>query len=100
MDQPIEVLCMNCTDFERNLLLLANEQLLDASLRKMRLAHVRVCGRCANRLSEEQNLLAGIRAVRADLATKTTPLRVELRLLDAVRTEASKAPVNVVKPHL
>ncbi len=91
---------MKCTDFERHILLLANDQLVDAARREMSQAHVRLCGRCGHRLSEEQNLIAGIRAVRADLVTETAPPRVELKLLDAVRTQASKATVKDVKPHL
>ena len=91
---------MNCTDFERQIVLLASDRLIDTSFREESLTHVRLCGRCRNRLTEEQNLIAGIRAVRADLATETTPIRVELRLLAAIRTQASNATVNVGKPTL
>src|SRR5262245_11182913 len=70
VDQFIEVLCMKCTDFERNVLSLASDQLADASLRDLSLAHVRLCNHCANRLTEEQNLIAGIRAVQAELAAE------------------------------
>ncbi|HKE56891.1 MAG TPA: hypothetical protein VKB46_09325 [Pyrinomonadaceae bacterium] len=82
---------MKCTDFERNVLSLASDQLADASLRDLSLAHVRLCNHCANRLTEEQNLIAGIRAVQAELAAETTPLRVELGLINAIRIQANSA---------
>jgi len=91
---------MKCTDFERHILLLASDQPVDASLREMSLAHVRLCARCAHRLSEEQSLIAGIRAVRADLIAETAPLRVELKLLDAVRTQSSTAILRGAKADL
>jgi hypothetical protein len=91
---------MNCQDFERLVLALARNRLLDPSTREQGLVHTEVCERCAVRLAEERALLAGVRAVVAELAGEEAPARVEAALLDAFRaqTAATASPTVVPLP--
>jgi hypothetical protein len=89
---------MNCTDFQRNIVLLASDHLVDASLHEQSLKHASSCDRCANQLGAEQNLYNAIRAVRAQLAAETTPLRVERTLLAAVRQQAGNTATMKLSP--
>src|SRR5438132_13431646 len=89
---------MNCQDFEKILLALARNQLLDAAIREQGLAHQEACARCAARLAEEQALMAGVRAVIAEIAQEEAPARVEATLLAAFRQQAAVIPAIVPIP--
>ena len=81
---------MNCQDFEKSVLSLARNQLLDAAVRVESLAHTEVCVRCAARLAEERALLDGVRLVVAEIAQEEAPARVEAALLAAFRAQAER----------
>jgi hypothetical protein len=76
---------MNCNDFDLIALALARAQVMDAAGRELSLAHARGCVRCATQLASERFLLAGARAVAAEIATEEAPARVETALLAAFR---------------
>lgn len=86
---------MNCQDFDKLVLALARNQLLEATTRAQGLAHTETCKRCAARLAEECALLAGVRVVVAELAQEEAPARVEAALLAAFRQQVA-APTNVI----
>lgn len=88
---------MNCHDFEKLVLSLARNRLLDGATREQGLIHTEVCERCAARLSEERALLARVRAVAAEIADEEPPARVDAALLAAFRTQtAATASSNAV----
>jgi hypothetical protein len=87
---------MNCQDFEKLALSLARNSLLDATAREQGLIHTENCERCAARLAEERALLAGVRAVVAELAGEEPPERVEASLLAAFRAQTAAASSTVV----
>jgi hypothetical protein len=80
---------MNCQDFEKLVLALARDQLLEAGRRAQGMAHTEVCARCAARLAEERALLVGMHLVVAELAREAAPARVETALLTAFRAQAA-----------
>ncbi len=84
---------MNCQDFERIILPLARQPLLDAAMREQGLAHTEDCARCAARLAEERALMAGVRQVVAGMAQVEAPARVEAALLTAFREQAKAVAV-------
>lgn len=85
---------MNCRDFEMNVLALARERLLDAQTRASSLAHATACAHCAERLEAERALVAGVRAVVADIADDEAPKRVEAALLTAFRRRTWPVPAT------
>lgn len=86
---------MNCQDFEKLALALARNRLLDAATREPGLAHAEVCECCAARLAEERALLAGVRAVVAEIAEEEAPARVETALLAAFRQQVAASPAVI-----
>jgi len=86
---------MNCQDFDKLVLPLARNQLLEATTRAEGLAHTEACERCAARLAEECALLAGVRVVVDELTEAEAPARVEAALLAAFRQQAA-APTKVI----
>jgi hypothetical protein len=80
---------MNCQDFEKIVLDLARDQMMDAATGQSGLAHAEGCQLCAARLSDERALTGGLRALAAATATKTAPLRVEAALRAAFRQQAA-----------
>jgi len=91
---------MNCREFEKLVLDLARDQLSDAAKREQSLVHTKICEPCRTRLAEERTLLAGMRAVIAELAMEEAPARVEEALLVAFRTQsaATASPALVSMP--
>ncbi len=89
---------MNCQDFEKLVLTLARDQLLDTAAHVESMAHTEVCVRCAARLSEERYLWAGVRAVVADLAGEEPPARIEATLLAAFRAQTTATASSTVIP--
>lgn len=88
---------MNCQDFEKLVLALARNQLLEAGIRAQGLAHTEVCARCAACLAEERALLAGMHLVAVEIAMEEAPARVETALLAAFRAQASRRDTPVMK---
>jgi hypothetical protein len=89
---------MNCHDFEKFVLALARNRLLDAAAREQSLIHTEVCERCAARLDEERVLLARVRAVVAEMAGEEPPARVDAALLAAFRAQTAAAATSTVIP--
>ena len=91
---------MNCQDFERTILALARNQLLEAAMRKQGLAHSEDCARCAARLAEERALLAGMRQVVTEMAQVEAPAHLEAALLQAFREQAKtmNVPAALARP--
>jgi hypothetical protein len=89
---------MNCQEFEKLAPELARNRLLDAATRAQGLAHAEGCERCAALLAEEQALLAGVRAVVAEIAGEEAPARVEAALLAAFRAQTASAASPTVLP--
>jgi hypothetical protein len=88
---------MNCHDFEKVVLSLARNSLLDAASREQSSIHMESCERCAARLAEERALLARVRAIVAEMVDEEPPARVDAALLAAFRAQtAAPAPSNVV----
>ena len=77
---------MRCSDYEPIILFMARTtSLKDDRAGQQALAHTKDCNRCAARLAEEEALVAGVRAVVADLAKEQAPARLEETLLTAFR---------------
>jgi len=89
---------MNCHDFEKLVLALAGNSLLDATARDQGLIHTEVCNRCAARLAHERALLARVRAVVADMAEEEPPARVDALLLAAFRAQTAATASSTVIP--
>lgn len=87
---------MNCHEFEKSVLALARNRLLDAATRKQSLIHTESCERCAARMAEEQALLARMRAVVAELAEEEPPARLDAALLAAFRAQTATAASSTV----
>lgn len=82
---------MNCQDFELVVLRLARNQLIEAAdLDRIR-AHAEACVRCAARLAEERALILGVRIVAAEIAQEEAPVRLETKLLRALREHTAIA---------
>jgi hypothetical protein len=79
---------MNCTDFEKTVLLLANDRLIEVGRRAEALRHTETCARCAARLGAECSLVSGVRAVRAEIANEQAPVHLETLLVNAFRESA------------
>ena len=82
---------MNCRDFESIARDLARGGLLDSAERERARAHAEACRPCARRLTDEQALTAGLKAVAASAPSEGAPVRVEGALLAAFR-ERRAAP--------
>jgi len=91
---------MNCQDFELIVINLSRNQLVDVTTREQSLAHTEICVQCAARLAEERALMAGVRLVVAEIAEEKAPARVEAALLTALRAQAGRRDIPVVKPLL
>lgn len=89
---------MNCHDFEKLVLSLARNRLLDAATREQSLVHAEVCECCAARLAEERALLARMRAVVAEMADEEPPARVDAALLAAFRAHTAATASSTVIP--
>jgi len=79
---------MNCNDFEKTVLTLAADRLMDAEGRAALLRHAEICGRCDARLREERAFLSALCAVRGAIAHEQAPGRVEGALLEAFRAQS------------
>ena len=89
---------MNCSDFEMNVRVLVRAELIDAARRDTILGHAANCLECSDRLSGEQALIAGVRAVVAELGQQSAPAHVRTSLLTAFREHAATSAGNTVVP--
>jgi hypothetical protein len=89
---------MNCSDFEMNVRVLVRAELIDAARRDTILGHAANCPQCSERLSGEQALIAGVRAVVAELDQQSAPGHVRTSLLTAFREHAATTAGNKVVP--
>jgi len=89
---------MNCSDFEMNVRVLVRAELIDAARRDTILGHAANCLPCSDRLSGEQALIAGVRAVVAELGQQSAPADVRTSLLTAFREHAATTAANTVVP--
>jgi len=89
---------MKCDEFESTVLGLARERLMDAGAREVSLAHARICTGCASRLAAERILVAGTRAVVAEMANEAAPARVEAALLAAFKERTLAARESTSLP--
>lgn len=88
---------MNCQDFELNVIPLVRNQLSDADNCEQSLAHARGCLRCGERLAEEQLLIAGARAVMAEIEAAEAPAHIESALLVTFRAQARQRNAPAVR---
>lgn len=86
---------MNCPDFEKMIVDLAREQIMDARERANGLAHAQACARCAARLADERVLTGGLRSLAMSAQALEAPAHVEAALLAAFR---ERDKVAVLKP--
>ena len=91
---------MKCQDFERLVLRLARNQLLEAAARDRANSHAGACLRCSARLAEERALTVGVRVVTAEMAKEEAPPRLEAALLRAFRghNAVARAPLSGAQP--
>jgi hypothetical protein len=89
---------MNCRDFEMNVRALVRTELLDVAQVDLLLGHAENCLQCTDRLSAEQALLNGVRAVIAELRDQKAPAHVRSGLLAAFREQTSTLAGNRVIP--
>ena len=84
---------MNCSDFEKAVLVLANDRLIEVGRRGEALRHTETCVSCAARLGAECALVSGMRAVRVEIANEQAPAHLEPVLLNAFRERAMRAEI-------
>src|SRR5262245_8380612 len=85
----IDMLRMNCGNFEKIIHDLVRERMMDAAVRESARTHAAKCDRCAMRLSDERALTFGLKAL-ADLdEAKSAPAATESVLLGAFREQKS-----------
>ncbi|HZS07260.1 MAG TPA: hypothetical protein VFD58_20655 [Blastocatellia bacterium] len=89
---------MNCRDFETIVIDLVRHRQMEAAAREQGLAHAEVCARCAARLSAEQSLMTGVRAVIAEIADEQAPAHVEAALLVALRAQTGHKATPAIMP--
>src|ERR1700674_3604720 len=89
---------MNCRDFEMNVLALARNELIDATKRKVILAHTVNCVRCADRLAGERAFFAGVHAVVTEMADEKAPSFIGAALLTAFREHTPAVTAHTVTP--
>jgi hypothetical protein len=87
---------MNCQDFEKIVVDLASDSLMDAISRKNGLAHSLACRHCAARLADERVLGAGLRAFGESTAGERAPAGLKQSLLEAFDRRHAAAPSPVV----
>jgi hypothetical protein len=87
---------MNCSDFEMNVRALVRTELMDVARREVILGHAVNCLQCSDRLNGEQALIAGVRAVVAELGQQKAPARVGSALLMAFREHNAAAAGSTV----
>jgi hypothetical protein len=64
---------MNCQEFERTIIDLGCDRLMEAPTPARALAHVESCARCAARLNRERRMTARLQAVAVEEAAINAP---------------------------
>src|SRR5262249_14446656 len=95
-----EVFRMNCHEFDKIALMLARNKLPDVAIREQALNHADGCAWCSERLEEEKELTAGVKAGVAEIALREAPPHVEEALLGAFgdRVAAANSPAVIPTP--
>jgi hypothetical protein len=92
---------MNCQEFERIIIELARDEMLEATQRASTLAHAETCARCAHRLGDERALTLGLRSLATSVHEEQAPERVETALLATFRDRDSRVgPLRPRAPQL
>jgi len=87
---------MNCQEFERVIIELASDRLMDAEWRRNAQTHASACARCAARLEQERTLSARLGAVAAAEAQIKAPAHIRQSLRAAF--DAGGAPASMPAP--
>jgi hypothetical protein len=83
---------MNCQRFESIVNDLAREQIIEAFVRDLALAHCEECQSCALKLEDQRALTVGLRGLAAAMESMEAPARVEERLLAALANRTLALP--------
>lgn len=89
---------MNCQDFDLIVIDLARAKPLEAARRALAVEHAETCNRCSVRLSDEQMLAGGLKALAADAESQCAPPAIEEALLAQFRQTLTVPAKNSVVP--
>jgi hypothetical protein len=87
---------MNCQEFERTIIDLGRDHLMDAPARARALEHAEICAQCAARLNRERRMAAGLQVLAVEEAAINAPKRVRSALraaFDEQQAAAASPPV-------
>jgi hypothetical protein len=87
---------MNCQEFERTIIDLGADHLLDAPARALALAHTESCARCAALLDRERRMAARLQAVAVEESAINAPVRVLAALRAAFDQQQAAAASSSV----
>jgi hypothetical protein len=85
---------MNCVEFEGLITDLARDEAWVTGPREAALAHAQACARCGARLSDEQTLTTGLRALSLAYQEEQAPWNVEAALRNTFAEAQRPAPVR------
>src|SRR6266545_7517221 len=90
---------MNCQEFERTIIDLGCDRLMEAPTPARALAHVESCARCAARLNRERRMTAGLQAVAVEEAAINAPegVRSALRAAFDEQRAAAASPASLLR---
>src|SRR5262245_10519457 len=90
---------MNCQEFERTIIDLGCDHLMEAPAPARALAHAESCARCAARLSRERRMTAGLQAFAVEEAAINAPegVRSALRAAFGEQRAAAATPAGLLR---
>ena len=90
---------MNCQEFERTIIDLGCDHLMEAPTPARALAHAESCARCAARLSRELRMTAGLQAFAVEEAAINAPegVRLALRAAFDQQRAAAASPAGLLR---
>jgi hypothetical protein len=88
---------MNCQEFERAIIELASDRLMDAEWRRNAQTHASACARCAARLEQERTMSARLDAVAAAEAQIKAPDHIKQSLRAAFDAGFAPAPAPAIR---
>jgi hypothetical protein len=90
---------MNCQEFERTIIDLGCDHLMEAPTPARALAHAESCARCAARLNRERRMTAGLQAVAVEEAAINAPegVRSALRAAFDEQRAAAASPAGLLR---
>lgn len=89
---------MNCQEFERTIIDLGCDHLMEAPKSALALAHAESCAQCAARLNRERRITTGLQAFAVEEAAINAPERVRSALRAAFDKQQSAAVSPAVSP--